>query len=203
MCAMFIRNRSVLFSVLPLLLVPAFASAAFVLVTTLGGPTPEELAASLSVEATVTQVIDGATIEVDLAGQTFQVRYVGVALPDPLITTPALSMPNPLYNKATSLNRDLVEGQIVRLERGETHLDADGRLLRWVWVGDRLISEALVRQGLAQVDVAAPDNAHEQLLFDALQRARVEGLGIWNVAETECVKCDGAKETEVDPYADY
>ncbi len=179
----------VLFSVLPLLLVPAFVSAAYLLVTTLSGPTPEELAASPTVEATVTRVLDGATIEVDLAGQSFQVRYVGLALPDPVFSTSALSMPNPLYDKATSLNRDMVEGQTVRLERGQSHLDPEGRLLRWVWVGERLVNEALVRQGLSLVDVAAPDNAHEQALFDALQRAQAEGLGIWNVSNTECVKC--------------
>ncbi len=175
---MFNKQRIVLFSILPFLLVPAFVSAGYLLVTNLSDPTPEELAASPTVEATVTRVLDGATIEVDLAGQTFQVRYVGVALPEPVISTIALSLPNPLYDKATSFNRDLVQGQIVRLERGQSHLDTEGRLLRWVWVGERLVSEALVRQGLSQVDVAAPDNAHEQLLFDALQRARVDGVGI-------------------------
>ena len=194
----------VLFSVLPLLLVPAFVSAAYLLVTTLSGPTPEELAASPTVEATVTRVLDGATIEVDLAGQTFQVRYVGLALPEPVISTIALSLANPLYDKATSLNRDLVEGQTVRLERGQSHLDAEGRLLRWVWIGERLVNEELVGQGLSQVDVAAPDNAHEQLLFDALQRARAEGVGMWAVDETDCAKCaEGLQQTSEDSYADY
>lgn len=193
-----------MFSALPLVLVPAFASAVYLLVTTLSGPTPEELAASPTVEATVTRVLDGATIEVDLGGQTFQVRYVGLALPDPVFSTSALSMPNPLYDKATSLNRDMVEGQVVRLERGWSHLDSQGRLLRWVWVGEQSVNEALVRQGLSQVDVAGPDNAHEQLLFDALQYARTEGLGIWNVADTECVRCaEGLVEVAENPYADY
>jgi len=51
-------------------------------------------------------VIGGDTIQVDIEGKTYRVRYMGTDLPEPE------ESPSPI---ATLANRQLVEGQTVRL----------------------------------------------------------------------------------------
>jgi len=94
----------------------------------------------------VTRVIDGDTIEVSIAGESYKVRYIG-------IDTPELDDKRPkfcaLAQEATRYNRELVKGKTVRLEKDISETDQYGRLLRYVYVGDIFVNAELVRQGLA------------------------------------------------------
>jgi micrococcal nuclease len=65
-------------------------------------PTPAEMKEI----ARVTRVIDGDTIEVELHGEIYQVRYIGVDSPESGQT---------FSQEATLANRKLVEGQSVEL----------------------------------------------------------------------------------------
>lgn len=95
---------------------------------------------------TVTRVIDGDTIEVDIGGVLYKVRYIG-------IDTPELDDERPefcaLAQEATRYNRQLVEGKEMRLEKDVSETDHYGRLLRYVYVGDTFVNAELVSAGLA------------------------------------------------------
>jgi len=83
----------------------------------------EELQAKT--EASVIRVIDGDTIEVDIDGALYKVRYIG-------IDTPEVGQ---LYaDEATKKNRELVEGKVVWLEKDVSETDKYNRLLRYVYV---------------------------------------------------------------------
>jgi micrococcal nuclease len=75
-----------------------------------------------------------------------------------------------------------VAGRAVRLELDVQSRDRYGRLLAYVWVGDRMVNAELVRGGYAQV-MTIPPNVRYQAMFLALQRdARDAGRGLWRRA---------------------
>lgn len=133
-------------------------------------------------EAQVTGVIDAQTIEVLVGGQTLRVRYLGVDAPraDDGRKTVAY-----FGKQAIEQNRQLVEGQAVQLEKDLSEADADGRLLRYVWVGERLVNYELVRWGRAYASPAPPDVKYQELLWSAERQAREEGQGLWGAPPTE------------------
>ena len=122
------------------------------------------------IEARVIDIIDGHTIEVDIGGQSHRVCYVG-------ITTPETSQRG--GKEATEENRRLVEGQIVQLEKGVSETDEQGRLLRYVYLGDLLINAELVRRGYAQAATDPPDVAFADLFGQLEQEAREAARGVW------------------------
>jgi micrococcal nuclease len=130
-------------------------------------------------EGTVTRIVDGDTIHVELGGRIEKVRYIGV-------NTPEVHHPRkgeePGGRAAAAVNRRLVSGRRVRLELDAQARDRHGRLLAYVWVADTMVNAELVRRGYAQV-MTVPPNVRHQSLFLKLQReAREAGRGLW--AET-------------------
>lgn len=113
------------------------------------------------------RVIDGDTIVIQ--GEE-RVRYIGIDAPE---------RDEPLGQAATELNRKLVEGKRVRLERDVSDRDRYGRLLRYVYVDGTLVEAELVRQGLARVRAYPPDTKHHQELSALEQEARQAGRGVW------------------------
>ncbi|XHX80156.1 MAG: thermonuclease family protein [Stenomitos frigidus ULC029] len=71
--------------------------------------------------------------------------------------------------------------QTVRLETDAEPRDAIGRRLAYVWQGSVLLNEALVAEGYALATPHPPNSKYDQRLARAQERARVLGLGIWNV----------------------
>lgn len=117
---------------------------------------------------TVTRVIDGDTIEVKQGEVTYRVRYIGVNTPE---------SDEACYTEATQANRNLVNGQQVRLERDESNTDQYGRLLRYVYVGNTFVNEALVRDGWAEAVRYPPDDAYHSRFVDLEREASNRGRG--------------------------
>jgi endonuclease YncB( thermonuclease family) len=137
---------------------------------------------------TVTSVIDGDTIRVELSGTDVSVHYIGIDAPDPTSRDPAIKR---AADAATATNATLVEGQDVYLERDASDKDQSNRLLRDVWLIDSggahvLVNHELVRLGLAKVDAADPNRRYADLLATAESSARSEKLGIWAAAAPTC-----------------
>jgi micrococcal nuclease len=124
----------------------------------------------------VTRVIDGDTIEVDIDGIIYRVRYIG-------IDTSELDDERPefcaLAQEATILNRQLVEGETIRLEKDVSETDIYGRLLRYVYVDDIFVNAELVRQGLAWAKAYEPDTKYQDYLEELEAEARQDKIGIW------------------------
>lgn len=133
--------------------------------------------------ASVRRIIDGDTIEVDIDGLPTTVRYIGIDAPE--IDDPASPL-LPLATVAAAMNASLVEGREVTLERDVSETDRFGRLLRHVWVetdgGWVLVGLELLRLGMAQVSTFPPDVKYVDLMTDAQEAARIEGIGVWDVA---------------------
>jgi len=121
--------------------------------------------------ATVTRVIDGDTIVLD-NGET--VRYIGMDTPE--IHPEA----EPFGIEAYNANRFLVEGKKVTLEKDTSETDKYGRLLRYVYVDDKLINAELISLGLAKAKAYPPDTKN-QIYFESLEDvARETERGMWS-----------------------
>ena len=124
--------------------------------------------------ATVTRVIDGDTIVIS-TGQ--KVQYIGIDAPE---VSPE---PEPYGTEAWNINRDLVEGKKVRLERDVSDKDEYGRLLRYVYVGELMVNAEMVRRGLAEAKSYPPDTRNQEYLERLEEVAREMGRGMWTNSE--------------------
>jgi micrococcal nuclease len=129
-----------------------------------------------SLEGTVISVIDGDTIRVRLGDRVEDVRYLGIDAPEFQDATKGTERG---ARDALDMNRFLVADKTVRLELDQEERDAEGRLLAYVWVGDRMVNAELVRRGYAAAVAMSPNTRHGQL-FARLQREAAERKrGFW------------------------
>lgn len=124
----------------------------------------------------VTRVIDGDTIEVGISGTLYTVRYIGIDTPELDDERPELSA---LAQEAARYNRQLVEGQEIRLEKDVSETDQYGRLLRYVYIGDTFVNAELVRLGLAWAKAYPPDTKYQAIFDEAESEAMLAKIGIW------------------------
>lgn len=127
-------------------------------------------------EAQVINVVDGDTIDVLIEGVEYRVRYI-------LVDTPETKDPGepvqPFGPEAYEANRQLVEGRTVRLEKDVSETDRYGRLLRYVYVGELMVNEELLRLGLARVATFPPDVKYVDRFLAVQQEAQAAGAGLW------------------------
>jgi micrococcal nuclease len=135
-------------------------------------PTPGPTA----VFARVVRVVDGDTIEVDIQGKFYTVRYIGIDTPK----TVHPNRPVECFGKeASRRNRQLVEGKVVTLEKDVSETDRYGRLLRYVWVDGQMVNAVLVTEGYARTYTYPPDVKYAHLFLQLEREAREASRGLW------------------------
>ncbi|MCX8024689.1 MAG: thermonuclease family protein, partial [Thermanaerothrix sp.] len=128
--------------------------------------------------AKVTRVIDGDTIEVEINGARFKVRYIGIDTPE---STTQIEY---FGKEAAARNQALVGGREVTLIKDVSETDRYGRLLRYVLVDKMFVNYELVRGGYANALRYPPDVACADVFQAAERQAREEGLGLWAPTST-------------------
>ena len=146
--------------------------------------------------ATVTDVIDGDTIEVLVGGrvegpgagaarpgQSYHVRLLGIDTPE----TVKPGAPVECFGReASAAAKALLDGREVRLVDDVENEDSYDRLLRYVYMGEEMANARLVVNGYASV-YTYPPNVRWSGLFMQLQRdARDDERGLWSPGT-----CDG------------
>lgn len=129
-------------------------------------------------QGAVVGVVDGDTIDVDIAGAVYRVRYIGMDTPE---TRSGVEW---MGAEASAANESLVAGKQVLLEKDVSETDQYDRLLRYVWVADRdgwlLVNLELLRLGFAQISTYPPDVKYSDNIYvDAEQEAIAAGRGRW------------------------
>jgi micrococcal nuclease len=121
--------------------------------------------------ATVTQIIDGDTIDGATGGTTYRVRYIGMDTPE---------RGDYFFSEATEANRAMVEGRQVILVKDVSETDQYGRLLRYVYLEDgTFVNAELVRQGYAVIATFPPDVRHQELFLEREWIAWEAGRELW------------------------
>jgi endonuclease YncB( thermonuclease family) len=123
----------------------------------------------------VERVVDGDTLV--LANQC-RVRLIGADTPETVDRHRAVE---PWGPEATRFTKEFVAGGEVRLEFDGPRQDKYQRYLAYVWVGDRMLNEELIRAGLAAAKTGYPYSARMKARFrEAEAEARAAGRGIWS-----------------------
>jgi micrococcal nuclease len=130
----------------------------------------------------VIKVVDGDTIEVEEASQSYKLRFIGIDTPE----TVDPRRPVGCFGKeASAETKRLLEGKLVRLEKDISETDKFGRLLRYVYLpledGTELfVDDYLVREGYARVSTYPPDVKFVERLKQAEIEARENNRGLWS-----------------------
>ncbi len=125
----------------------------------------------------VTRVVDGDTIEVSPQVEGVEdVRLIGVDTPE------VFDGEEPCGLEASAFTEERLAGQQVELEFDEERTDRFGRALAYVYLGDELYNETLVREGLAEVATFPPNVRYEDRFVAAQEEAQAAGVGLWNPA---------------------
>ena len=126
--------------------------------------------------AQVTTVVDGDTIHVEIDGEHYRVRLIGIDTPE---------WDQYGYERATAVTEELCGGQSVRLVKDVSETDRYGRLLRYVYLEDgTFVNAEIVRRGYATAVTFPTDVRHVELLRRMAREAREAERGLW-AAEAE------------------
>jgi micrococcal nuclease len=127
----------------------------------------------------VVDVIDGDTIDVEIAGSVERVRLLGIDTPE--VAHPG--KPAECHgDAATAFTEALLPASTsVTLTRDVVGRDHYGRLLAYVHRVDDgvFVNYELARQGHAESLHIAPNGIHRVLIATAVEQARGERLGLW------------------------
>ncbi|UHA74445.1 thermonuclease family protein [Paenibacillus sp. 481] len=131
------------------------------------------------IKATVTDVVDGDTIEIEMDGKTEKVRLL-------LVDTPETKHPHkpvqPFGPEASNYAKKQLQDRDVEVEIDVSARDKYGRLLAYIWVDGKLFNEELLREGLARVAYVYPPNVKYVDQFREVQaEAHKAERGIWSI----------------------
>ncbi|WP_409290346.1 thermonuclease family protein [Peribacillus sp. SCS-37] len=129
----------------------------------------------------VVNVVDGDTIDVKLTnGKNERVRLI-------LVDTPETKHPKlevqPFGKEASQYTAASLMAREVLLELDAEERDQYGRLLAYVWQGDVLFNEILIREGLARTAVYPPNTKYVDQFRKAESDARKASKGIWSIED--------------------
>jgi endonuclease YncB( thermonuclease family) len=125
-----------------------------------------------SITAQVVDVLDGITIEVEIADEFFRVRYLGVEIPT--------GRDGSLANSALQYNRFLIEGETIELEQGVVNQDRDGTYLRYVYVNGEMINLTMLSGGYVIVSDFPSEFRYLGAYVEAIQKAEQAKHGVWS-----------------------
>ena len=129
-----------------------------------------------AVDAYVTRVVDGDTVEAQIGDGIEDVRLIGVDTPETVKPEAPVECFGP---QASSFTHRLLEEQPVRLVLGVERRDVYGRLLAYAYIDHRFFNAELVRRGLARTLTIPPNTLHSALFRRLELRAARAGRGLW------------------------
>ena len=151
-------------------------------------------------EASVEKVIDGDTITVRIVrrvegpgagsasvGEAHDVRLLGIDTPE---TVKPDSPVECFGRESSAATKALLDGETVRLVSDVENVDAYGRLLRYVYIGDEMANARLVSNGYASVHTYPPNVRHAELFVELQRHARENERGLWSPGT--CTTLSGA-----------
>lgn len=125
---------------------------------------------ALAGSARYLSVIDGDSLVVSYEGRSQEVRLIGIDAPE---------WGQEYGTRAKSKVLGLCYGRSLRLEFDKERRDHYGRLLAYVYCGDRLLNLEMIRQGMAIAIRIPPNTKYSRAFKDAEKTARAQRRGFW------------------------
>ena len=147
--------------------------------------------------AALVRVVDGDTIVVEMSGDEYKVRLIGIDAPESVASDQYLEMTGKENTQAGEKAGDFVKNllagtETVYLQKDISDTDRYGRLLRYVWlelpdddkdieeISSKMLNGILVREGVAVPAAYAPDTAH-QADFEYLAQTSLHRLSFYGM----------------------
>lgn len=148
------------------------------------------------ITATVTNVVDGDTIDVtDENGTERRVRMIGVDTPETV--HPELGE-QPFGREASNYTKERLTGKTVKLELDVQEIDQYGRTLAYVWIGDEHFNAMLLKEGYAVLSTWPPNVKYVDDFVIYQKEAREAKKGLWGVEEIASQYVVGRYEIDPD-----
>lgn len=141
-------------------------------------------------EATVTNVVDGDTIEVEITarsegpgaglaeiGVEYPVRLIGIDTPESVKPGSPVEC---FGREASSAAEALLQGATVRLVKDVEETDRYDRLLRYVYLEAEMANARLVVNGYASAYTYPPNIRHSEFFVQLEREARDADRGLWS-----------------------
>jgi len=128
--------------------------------------------------AKVFEVIDGDTIRLT---NEKTVRLIGINAPE---------KGQYYFEESKSKLKELVEERKITLEKDVDEKDSFGRLLRYVFIGDKFVNLKLVEEGYAYVLTISPDTKYSDKFIEAENKAKLQEIGIWKKPFFNCIRIE-------------
>jgi micrococcal nuclease len=157
--------------------------------TTSLAPPPAVAAGEVELE----RVVDGDTLIVHApaslidngAGDDMQRLRLRLSCVDAPESVKPDSPVEPFGPEASQFTKSFLAGKKLRLEFGRRRVDQYDRVLAFVFVGDKMLNEELVRAGLARAKIYPGDEGVLATRVKKAQKeAQSEGVGVWSLRES-------------------
>ncbi len=121
----------------------------------------------------VLEILDGSTIKVMINGKTYIVKYIGIETPGYIKTIEYFGV------EAKKANAALVFAKDITLIEDSSDKDPDGRLLRYIKVGDKFVNLELISKGFGKALSAPPNTSCDTTFKSAEEQANSAKIGLW------------------------
>lgn len=129
-----------------------------------------------TIEARITQRLEGAGAGEAQVGRIYDVRLIGIDTPESVKP----GSPVECFGKESSAaTRALLEGEAVALVKDVEEIDRYDRLLRYVYLGQEMVNARLVLNGYAHAYTYPPNVRHADLFVRLQRGARADEVGLW------------------------
>ncbi len=132
-----------------------------------------------TISATVTEVVDGDTIKVNMEGTEETIRLLLIDTPETVHPTE----PEQPYGKEASAfaKEHLSVNKEVEIEIDTSIRDNYDRFLAYVWVEDEMYNKMILEEGLARVAyIIEPNTRYADEFRDIEEEAKEKEKGIWS-----------------------
>lgn len=155
----------------------------------LNSPIPSLIPSSIpdiATSVTITKVVDGDTVDVDINGQRDIVRLIGINSPE---------VNQCFYREATNKAREVLQGKSVKLEVDSTQDNRDvyNRILRYIFLSDGTnFGELMIKGGFAKEYTFKVAYKYQSLYRQDEYQAKNNKIGLW--ADNPCPALNSERE---------
>lgn len=125
----------------------------------------------------VVRVVDGDTLVISYNGVDEKLRLIGVDTPESV--HPDKSKNTEFGNTVSSYSKSQLEGKSVGIEFDVQERDQYGRLLAYIYIGNKMYNKTLLSKGYASVSTYPPNVKYVDEFTKLQKDARENQVGMW------------------------
>lgn len=134
------------------------------------------------IEAKVTKVTDGDTVNLLIKGKEVKARLIGIDTPE---TVKPNSPVEPYGKEASDFTKKRLKGKKVQIEYDVAKTDKYGRHLVYIYLSGKMFNKTLLEEGYARVMTVPPNVKYAKDFAELEKKAREKERGLWGVSNND------------------